>query len=224
MERLTVGSLGSDHLLWRGGQLTVGLRRSAHPLYGAHHIGLLSQEGISQVVGPANILIQFRQDIRKGDQGLHTGIPILLLERQRSGRRLSGSCWFGATAALPQFPADKWKPPGLAKAMDPGRGQSARSGYPTAAATRLACRAAARQLVAGSCAGGPCAPVRTPAPATIMATPIAKDRKNDMRKFICAPPPPTSVHLFRCGAGRFGVTPHRLAGAVTFGRRLHLSD
>jgi hypothetical protein len=76
--RLTVFSLSCHRLLGRRLQLSVGLRLGAQALHGAHHVRLLGQERVTQVRCPTDVLIQARQNIGKRDQGLDTGIPVLL--------------------------------------------------------------------------------------------------------------------------------------------------
>jgi hypothetical protein len=49
---------GRHHLLRRVGQLAVGPGTSAHPLYRAHHIGLLGKERIPKIRGPPDIVGQ----------------------------------------------------------------------------------------------------------------------------------------------------------------------
>ncbi len=75
---LVVLRVGGDHLLRRGRQPAVRLGPGSHSLHRAHHIGLLGQEGVPQVRGPADIVAQQLQRIRKRDQRLNTGIPVLL--------------------------------------------------------------------------------------------------------------------------------------------------
>jgi hypothetical protein len=53
---LIVYGLGFDRLLCGRFQIPVALRLSSHPLYRIHHVGLLSEEGITQVHCPRNVL------------------------------------------------------------------------------------------------------------------------------------------------------------------------
>ncbi len=76
--RLTVVGLSCHLLLGRRLQLSVGLRLGAQALHGAHHVRLLGQERVTQVRGPADVLIQARQHIGKRNQGLDARIPVLL--------------------------------------------------------------------------------------------------------------------------------------------------
>ncbi len=71
--------LDGDVLLRVTLQSAVGLGRCAHGLNGVHDIGLLGQEGIAQSPGPADVASQQSHYIRKRDQSLNAGIPVLLL-------------------------------------------------------------------------------------------------------------------------------------------------
>ena len=76
--RLPALRLGRNRLLRSGREPAVGLRPRAHPLHRGHHVGLLRQERIAQCRGPLDVLVQLRQHVRKGHQGLDAGVPILL--------------------------------------------------------------------------------------------------------------------------------------------------
>jgi hypothetical protein len=61
--------------------LLLGLR--AHALHGIHYVGLLGQNGISEIGRPLDVICKPFDDIRKGSQGLNSGVPVLLFRRVR---------------------------------------------------------------------------------------------------------------------------------------------
>ena len=69
----------SDALLRRVRQTSVVAGGSAQPLDGVHHVGLLRKENVAEVGGPLNVTSEHAHDIREGHQGLHAGVPVLLL-------------------------------------------------------------------------------------------------------------------------------------------------
>jgi hypothetical protein len=58
--------LSFDFLLLAGFQIPIVLRFLAHPLYGIHHIRLLSQKSVTEISGPLNVIRQAIRNIGKG--------------------------------------------------------------------------------------------------------------------------------------------------------------
>ncbi len=56
---------------------SIRFRFGPHPLYRAHHVGLLSEKRVPEIGGPAYILIQPGNHVWKHDQRLNAGIPVL---------------------------------------------------------------------------------------------------------------------------------------------------
>ncbi len=71
--------LDDDNLLFRRLEVTLCLGFCAKPLDGIQDIFLLREEGIAQFLCPIEFLAHHVEDLRKIHQGLHTGVPILLL-------------------------------------------------------------------------------------------------------------------------------------------------
>ena len=49
-----------------------------HTLHGVHHVALLGQHRIAQVLGPIQVVAHAVQDIREVGQGLHARVPSLI--------------------------------------------------------------------------------------------------------------------------------------------------
>jgi hypothetical protein len=56
-------------------QIALSLRFGAQILDGVHDIGLLSQESITQRLGPFQLFAHHGKHLRKGHQRLHTEVP-----------------------------------------------------------------------------------------------------------------------------------------------------
>jgi hypothetical protein len=56
------------------------LRFGAQALNGVHHIGLLGQHGIAELLGPVELVTHRRQHRRRRHEFLHAGVPILLFQ------------------------------------------------------------------------------------------------------------------------------------------------
>jgi len=78
---LNVRALIRDHLLLGGTQMTGGLRFMAHILDRVHDGCSLVGVGVAKFGGPRQILIHIGEDGRELRQGLHAGIPRLLVHR-----------------------------------------------------------------------------------------------------------------------------------------------
>ena len=76
---LVVLPFGGDDLLWSVPQPAVVAGASTHGLDRVHHIGLLREKCVAEFGSPANITGEERHRVRKCDQNLDAGIPILLL-------------------------------------------------------------------------------------------------------------------------------------------------
>jgi hypothetical protein len=61
-----------------GSQLSRPGRLVSHPLDGIHDVAFLSQKRISKIRGPGNILRQVFQYVRKQNQRLNAGVPVLI--------------------------------------------------------------------------------------------------------------------------------------------------
>jgi hypothetical protein len=70
--------LSCDRLLRRRRKIAITLCPGAHLLDRVHHVGLLREECVPKLGGPADILVQLRQRIRNCHQRLHAWIPGLL--------------------------------------------------------------------------------------------------------------------------------------------------
>jgi hypothetical protein len=57
------------------------LRFEPHSLDCVHHVGLLSEKGVSEICRPCDVLVQALDKIRKNYQSLYAGVPVLLLRR-----------------------------------------------------------------------------------------------------------------------------------------------
>jgi hypothetical protein len=94
VDYLGVSLLDYDHLfifhylrldfhLVAGFQIPLLLGFRAHALHGIHYVGLLGQNSISEICRPLDVICKPFDDIRKGSQGLNSGVPVLLLHRVR---------------------------------------------------------------------------------------------------------------------------------------------
>jgi len=72
-----------DFHLVAGFQIPLLLGFRAHALHGIHYVGLLGQNSISEICRPLDVICKPLDDIRKGSQGLNSGVPVLLLHRVR---------------------------------------------------------------------------------------------------------------------------------------------
>lgn len=75
---LSVLILSVDNLLRCRREAAVGLRPDTHSLNCVHNIGLLRQECIAKIRGPADVLGQFIQGVGDSNKRLDARIPILL--------------------------------------------------------------------------------------------------------------------------------------------------
>ena len=80
-DRLGLG-VGRDNLLLRRLQLIRRLRPLAKPLNRGHHILLLSQNRITELLRPIELLAHHLQHLGEGYQGLYARVPGLLLQRR----------------------------------------------------------------------------------------------------------------------------------------------
>jgi hypothetical protein len=65
--------------LLRGFQLAGFLSFLTHALHRIHDRTFLCEEGVAQVGSPLNVVCQALRHVRQSGQGLHTGVPRLLL-------------------------------------------------------------------------------------------------------------------------------------------------
>jgi hypothetical protein len=68
-----------------------GVRFLPHPLDCGHHVGLLRQECIPQVCGPAQVFIHAPKNVGKRDKGLNRSLPVLLCRRAHQGFSLQAA-------------------------------------------------------------------------------------------------------------------------------------
>jgi hypothetical protein len=71
---------GRDHLLRGGCERSRSLRFAAQALHRIHDVALLRQEGVANLLHPIKPTVHHLQNLRKGDQRLHAGIPVLRLK------------------------------------------------------------------------------------------------------------------------------------------------
>ena len=72
--------LDGDGLLVRGLQLVRRLRSCAQALDGVHHVGLLGQNGVAEILRPIELVAHHRQHRRRSNQGFHAIVPSLLVD------------------------------------------------------------------------------------------------------------------------------------------------
>ena len=72
-------------LLRRGLEVAGGLRLGAQPLDGGGHIGLLGDHRVAHLLGPVELAVHHRQDLRKGHERRHADVPALVLDRSEGG-------------------------------------------------------------------------------------------------------------------------------------------
>ena len=73
--------LNADLLLLVGDELVARLRLCAQPLYRIHHVGLLRQHGIAEILGPVDLVAHHRENIGCTGQRLDAVVPCLLVDR-----------------------------------------------------------------------------------------------------------------------------------------------
>src|SRR5882672_10445572 len=65
----------AHHDLRSAAQVAVVAGALAHALYGVHDFGLVTQEGVAQIVGPVHVGRHGVEHVREGKQRLHRGVP-----------------------------------------------------------------------------------------------------------------------------------------------------
>ena len=70
-----------DLLLLGRRQLVVGIGLRAQPLDGVHHVRLLGQDRVAELLRPVKLRAHHCEDIRRGNQRFHAVIPRLLVHR-----------------------------------------------------------------------------------------------------------------------------------------------
>jgi hypothetical protein len=68
-------------LLIRGFQITLGLSLGAQLLDGVHDVRLLSQESLTQRLGPIQLFAHHGKNLWKGYKRFHTEVPFHLVKR-----------------------------------------------------------------------------------------------------------------------------------------------
>ena len=84
----TVGGrrrLHDDLLLLGRLQVAFGLRLGAQALHGVHHVLLLREERVAELLGPVELLVHHREHLRERDQRLDARVPGLALAARPRG-------------------------------------------------------------------------------------------------------------------------------------------
>ena len=87
-----------DLLLFRRLELVGCLRSRAQPLDRVHHVGLLRQHRIAELLRPVELVAHHAQHGRHGDERLHAGVPALLVQRRL--QLVAGQSLVGARPAI----------------------------------------------------------------------------------------------------------------------------
>ena len=86
---------GLDYAAALPGLLEVACRHrlTAQALHRGHHVGLLREEGVAELLGPLQVVAHILQNPRERHQRLDAGVPALRL--QRVGQRIAGQFLVG---------------------------------------------------------------------------------------------------------------------------------
>ena len=84
--------LNADLLLLGGDQLLVVIGLGAQALDRVHHVRLLREHGIAQVLGPVDLVAHHRNDVCGAGERLDAVVPRLLLDLRLQRIALQGSC------------------------------------------------------------------------------------------------------------------------------------
>ncbi len=80
-----LASLDAHDLLRRRPQTAGVVSLPAQALHGIHHIRLLRQEGVAELLRPLQLVIHHLDDARERHQRFDTGVPVHLIERRGEG-------------------------------------------------------------------------------------------------------------------------------------------